>query len=465
LNKINNYKISLYILGWILLWASLNVDFFRIYNFGNSSVDNINAIRALIPTFILFFLFFYLLFSNLFKNFFSKKNFYLIFLFFFTCQIIGSIGNINNILIINKYIGIQAFGLIIASIASIAFIYLLHNEKNKQLEKYLIYTSIIILSFYFIPILVNLMWKYSLSVNIYAYHEQLIQESNQDFLKLPISRSTGISRSTIIITIFLFCFNSFKSNKIKILINFVIFILTTAVFLINSKFAIISIIIIYTLIILTNSLYRKHKKKFIVLFIIFPFFFSQLIFNVKYKFYFDNKTSYSISNLNIKTISNLNIKNRLVEGFYDKNAGITSGRTDIWIKSMDIYISEKKFFFGLGAQADRLYLSKIKDILSSNSSNAILYSLLSGGLISLLLLILFNYILLKRVYKFFFFKSKKINIEYKLVNFSIFVYLLLLLRSLVENSFTLFSIDFLIYLQCSMIIIKKINLKYKKLFI
>jgi hypothetical protein len=132
---------------------------------------------------------------------------------------------------------------------------------------------------------------------------------------------------------------------------------------------------------------------------------------------------------------------------------------------MDIYISEKKFFFGLGAQADRLYLSKIKDILSSNSSNAILYSLLSGGLISLLLLILFNYILLKRVYKFFFFKSKKINIEYKLVNFSIFVYLLLLLRSLVENSFTLFSIDFLIYLQCSMIIIKKINLKYKKLFI
>lgn len=457
MNKINNYKISLYILGWILLWASLNVDFFRIYNFGSSSVDNINAIRALIPTFILFFLFFYLLFSNLFKNFFSKKNFYLIFLLFFTCQIIGSVGNLNNILIINKYIGIQAFGLIIASIASIAFIYLLHNEKNKQLEKYLIYTSIIILSFYFIPILVNLMWKYSLSVNIYAYHEQLIQESNQDFLKLPISRSTGISRSIIIITIFLFCFNSFKSNKIKILINFVIFILTTAVFLINSKFAIISIIIIYTLIILTNSLYKNHKKKFIVLFIIFPFFFSQLIFNVKYKFYFDNKTSLSISNLNIK--------NRLVEGFYDKNAGITSGRTDIWIKSMDIYISEKKFFFGLGAQADRLYLSKIKDILSSNSSNAILYSLLSGGLISLLLLILFNYILLKRVYKFFFLKSKKVNIEYKLVNFSIFVYLLLLLRSLVENSFTLFSIDFLIYLQCSMIIIKKINLKYKKLFI
>jgi hypothetical protein len=462
LNKINNYKISIYILGWILLWASINVDFFEIYKFGSNYVDNINAIRALIPTFILFFLFFYLLFSNLFKNFFSKKNFYLIFLFFFTCQIVGGVGNLNNILIINKYIGIQAFGLIIASIASIAFIYLLHNEKNKQLEKYLIYTSIIILSFYFIPILINLIWKYSLSVNIYAYHEQLIQESNQDFLKLPISRSTGISRSIIIITIFLFCFNSFKSNKIKILINFVIFILTIAVFLINSKFATISIIIIYTLIILTNSLYKNHKKKFIVLFIIFPFFFSQLIFNVKYKFYSDNKTSYS--NYNKTSYSNLSIKNRLFEGYYDKNAGITSGRTDIWIKSMDIYISEKKFFFGLGAQADRLYLSQIKDVLSSNSSNAILYSLLSGGLISLLLLILFNYILLKRVYKFFFFKSKKVNIEYKLVNFSIFVYLLLLLRSLVENSFTLFSIDFLIYLQCSMVIFKKINLKYKRLF-
>ena len=105
--------------------------------------------------------------------------------------------------------------------------------------------------------------------------------------------------------------------------------------------------------------------------------------------------------------------------------------------------------------------SKKKDaILSSNSSNAIIYSVLSGGIISLILLILFNYILLKRVYKFFFMPSR--NFNYNLLNFSIYTYLFLLLRSLVENSYTIFSIDFLIYLQCCMIIMKNINFYYKK---
>jgi riboflavin transporter FmnP len=185
-----------------------------------------------------------------------------------------------------------------------------------------------------------------------------------------------------------------------------------------------------------------------------------LIINAKVHIYSDNK----------KPIFNLKIKNRFLDDL-DTNAGITSGRTQIWIKSIDIFISEKRYLFGLGTQADRLYLvsylgtdsvKKKDDILSANSSNAIIYSLLSGGIISVTVLILFNYILLIRIYKYFFIKSKKYNFNYNLLNFSIFTYLFLLLRSLVENSFTLFSIDFLIYLQCCMVIIKNINFNYKK---
>jgi hypothetical protein len=423
LNIIKKNKTILYIICWSLLWANLNVDFFVILNFGNSPIDSVNGIRALFPVFILSLLIIYLSFNNYLKQFFDKKNIYLIFLLFFVCQIIGSIGNLDNILIINKYTAIQAFGLIISSITSILLIYLIHNEKNKKFEKYLVYSSIIILSIYFIPILINLMWKYSLSTNVYAYHETLIQEFSRDFLKLPVSRSTGISRSIIIITIFLLCFNNFKNNKIKILIYFIIFILTTSVFLINSKFAITALVIIYALIIFTNNFYKKHKIKFLVILILIPFCLSLLIINAKVHIYSDNK----------KPIFDLKIKNRFLDDL-DTNAGITSGRTEIWIKSIDIFISEKRYLFGLGTQADRLYLAgylgtdpvkKKDDILSANSSNALIYSLLSGGIIAVIVLILFNYILLRRVYRYFFIKSKKYNFNYNLLNFSIFTYLFL----------------------------------------
>ena len=426
MNIIKKYKTILYIICWTLLWANINVDFFVILKFGNSFIDNVNGIRALTPVFVLSLLIFYLLFNNFLKNFFNKKNIYLIFLLYFVCQIIGSIANLNNILIINKYTAIQAFGLIISTITSILLVYLIHSEKNKKMEKYLFYSTIVILSTYFIPILINLMWKYSISPNVYAYHETLIQEFSRDFLKLPISRSTGISRSIIIISIFLLCFNSFKNNKIKNLIHFFIFLLTTSIFLINSKFAITALVIIYSLIIFTNSLYKKHKIKFLVILILIPFFLSMLIINAKVNIYSDNKNP----------IFDLKIKNRFLDDL-DTNAGITSGRTQIWIKSINIFMSEKRYLFGLGAQADRLYLvsyigtdvvKKKDDILSANSSNAILYSLLSGGIISVMVLILFNYILLIRVYKYFFIKYRKYNFNYNLVNFSIFTYLFLLLR-------------------------------------
>jgi hypothetical protein len=429
------------------LWTSLNVDLFRISNFGKSFVDNINSIRALLPTFILFILLFVLLSNNLLKSFFNKKNIYLFFFIFFAGQVIGGLDNLDKNITLNKYIVIQALGLLIASIATILLIYLIHNEKSKLLDKYLIYTSISILSIYFIPILIKLMWNYSLSPNIYAYHEILIQEGNKGIFNLPVSRSTGISRSILIITIFLLCFNYFKNNKTRMFVYFVISVLSTSIFLINSKFANLSMIIIYLLIIFKNKLYNKSIIKFLFLFVIIPFLLSQLIFNKK---------------INDKYFLNFEIKNRFIDDFNKSDTGVTSGRVDIWISSLDVFKSQKKYFFGLGTQADRLYLSNIKDIYSSNSSNAFLYSILSGGIVSSVALIIFNFIVLIRIYKYFFSKSREINLSYNILNFSIFIYLLLLLRSIVENSFTLFSIDFLLYLQSCMIIIKNINLNYQK---
>jgi hypothetical protein len=130
LNIIKKYKTILYIICWTLLWANINVDFFVILKFGNSFIDNVNGIRALFPVFILSLLIIYLSFNNYLKQFFDKKNIYLIFFLFFVCQIIGSIGNLDNILIINNDIVMD----IIFSSKVILAVYILHNNSSNILR-------------------------------------------------------------------------------------------------------------------------------------------------------------------------------------------------------------------------------------------------------------------------------------------------------------------------------------------
>jgi O-antigen ligase len=124
----------------------------------------------------------------------------------------------------------------------------------------------------------------------------------------------------------------------------------------------------------------------------------------------------------------------------------SSGRIDIWKESLKVFQKEK--LFGYGPQGDRFLLknSEIKNDFFTNSSNALIYSLLSGGYfgISVMFLIYINiifkiYICLKKI---------KIldNFNKITLKLSICYIIFFLIRSLFENSFSLFSIDFMMFI-------------------
>ena len=105
-----------------------------------------------------------------------------------------------------------------------------------------------------------------------------------------------------------------------------------------------------------------------------------------------------------------------------------------------------KKIFGYGTQGDRFFLKNCqvcdKYGYGKNSSNAYIYALLSGGIISVIILVL----LLYEIIKLILFNSKNVFFKKKFIykNFSILCIIFILIRSLIENSFSVFSIDYLI---------------------
>jgi O-antigen ligase len=135
----------------------------------------------------------------------------------------------------------------------------------------------------------------------------------------------------------------------------------------------------------------------------------------------------------------------------------TSGRFNIWKDALFI-INEKKIVLGYGPQADRfLFLNFQKSnssqniyydkhgnpfLYDNNSSNALIYAYLCGGVIGVLLLVLI-YLLIIVVVTNNIFKEKKFYFKYDLwLNFSKILLIYLVIRSIFENSFSVFGIDY-----------------------
>lgn len=122
----------------------------------------------------------------------------------------------------------------------------------------------------------------------------------------------------------------------------------------------------------------------------------------------------------------------------------TSGRTEIWDKSLKLF--EKNKIFGYGPQGDRFVLGPSGDSFYTNSSNALIYSLMSGGYFGILVMLLIYLNIILKIYICL--KKLKIFNNYNQITLKISVCYIIffLIRSLFENSFSVFSIDFLIFI-------------------
>jgi hypothetical protein len=138
----------------------------------------------------------------------------------------------------------------------------------------------------------------------------------------------------------------------------------------------------------------------------------------------------------------------------------TSGRVEIWKRSLSLY--NYLNFFGYGPQGDRYLLSQSAEAYkySNNASNAIIYSFLSAGYLGAVIIILIYLRIFFIIYTFYNKKFYKYNLDISTKASFIFL-IFFLIRSLIENSFSLFSIDFLLFV-ISIMIIENFLVKPKK---
>lgn len=454
----NQIQISL-LICWILTLFSINSNFYQlneIYRYKILSIDNVlnllNYLRFYSPFIIIIFLL--SLFILL------KKKFNLLIVFFFTYffyQFVLDIilnTQINDKLNLEFWEKIKNFQLLINALSILLIFNIALSLDLKDFFKKLfiiLFIFITIISVFFYTKLLN---EFIHSENLFYFYTSTTLQPEQLTLKQANPRVTGLSRMILLIFFLLYFINLSlsKSKFINHFTYFFLFVCSFFIYLMQSRGAWIGIFIIFFL----HIYYKKNLEKFfkILVIVLISIFFAELVLYIKKT---SLKKNYNIENIeNIKKIDALKERHQRITNY------TTSGRTEIW-RNIIIIIKENNIIYGKGSQADRYLLTKYINenkknkkfiVYENNASNAILYAYLCAGFIGLgiLIFIYINTALL--IYKNITCNKNFFGKDI-LVNFSITALIYLLVRSIFENSFSLFSIDFVFFLLCYFIIYKK----------
>ena len=200
---------------------------------------------------------------------------------------------------------------------------------------------------------------------------------------------------------------------------------------------------------------------------------SQLISQTEFQKKFSNSNRFadtfiSISNL-IKDENNNNNNASQIETDKnieqskkktDYNYTISSGRIEIWKTSINLIVQNKKYL-GYGPQGDRYALSVVAKNFNeaswqNNASNAVIYSIMSSGIIGLICILLIYFSLSKILFKAIRFNFNFQNQDYLFYS-SFTIILFIAARSLFENSFTVFGIDYCLIVSSYFLLKSKIK--------
>ncbi len=440
-----NIQEKFIILLWLLLCASINVYPVNIFEI-KSPLDLVNSSRILLPIFLglILIVIFFLKFDFKKPNMYSF-NFLNIFLLIFLTQSIGSLLLERN--------SLEDFYLLIFSFITILLFLLIENLELHKIYKILLFIILIYISVA-IVFLFQLKFEtfklYLLSGSLYGVFHPDISYIGQSSL-----RASGFSRLVAVVSLFLIIFSeNIKNNFYKFFIYSLNTILALIIWMFQSRGTILcyysSVLIITLIYNFRNSLLYKVQTIFLTIF--FPIIFTFLLTS----FYtLDTKIITKIEN----NPENKNNKEILTEKKIDEiiqnNKGTyriinnfsSTGRINLWQSSINYY--DKTKIFGYGSQADRIILNEINQIYFQNAnpygnnvSNGLVYSFLSGGYFALILFFLLYVINL--IYGV---KLLKIVLKQKidpLIKFSSILIFFFSLRSIFENSYAVFGIDFLL---------------------
>ena len=440
-----NIQEKFIVLLWFLLCASINVYPVNIFEI-NSLLDLVNSSRILLPIFLGFILIiiFFLKFDFKKPKIYSL-NFLNIFLLIFITQAIGSLLIERN--------SLEDFYLIIFSFITILLFLLIENLELHKIYKILLFIIIIYISvaivFLFL-IKFETFKLYFLSGSFYGVFHPDVSYLGQSSL-----RASGFSRLVAVISLFLIIFSEIiKNNFYKFFIYLINTVLALIIWMFQSRGTILcyfsSILIITLIFNFRNGI--LYKLQTISLTILFPIIFSFLITSF---FPFEAKTIAKIeNNLENKNNKEITAENNIDEVIKNNkgtfriiNNFTSTGRIGLWVNSINFY--DKTKIFGYGSQADRIILSYVNEMYYANAnpygnnvSNGLIYSFLSGGYFSLILFFLLYVINLTYGLKLLkIILNKKIE---PLIKFSSILIFFFSLRSIFENSYAVFGVDFLL---------------------
>jgi O-antigen ligase len=444
------------LISWILVLVSINSTYINFNNFQVAGTSNykidyifniINYLRSFIP--IILFLFLSIKFFQL------PKKFSLFLLSFF----IFSLWQIIIFLIINKDLyQLDQYFLTNNLLLVILIFYFADLKKydscfKKQLFIIIIFIAAISL-FYTSQLIVEFI---NTPHQKYLYSSNTLGPEKHDFMQAT-PRITGVSRMLLVLFFLLF-FISIKYNKFnsyKIIISILLFLLSLIIYGTQARGSFIGILILIMVYIFLVKNNFKEKILFLFMFIIIPIISWEGIIikkqNMKYSELFKDNRVTMPGSVTTTTIDNKT----------ETSLTYSSGRLMIWNYSINV-IKNNKIIFGEGPQADRRLLvreeNKKKEKIhfwENNASNALIYSYLCGGIISLFFFMLIYFLIFKELILNI--KKTKFNDNPIIVQFSFTLILFLISRSLFENSFAVFGIDYCL-ITVSYFILKQYNSK------
>jgi O-antigen ligase len=300
------------------------------------------------------------------------------------------------------------------------------SEIYKKKIKEVLIISYIVLFFVFVYFLAYYYFNYFSSEHImYGFYNEKI---NFIFEYNDPPRSSGISRSALFLLIFAEFGNFLLKKKIKYILISILFI--PIILLTQSRINISLFLILFIYL----FLFIKKKKLFFLNYIFIPLLFITVIniFKPSNNVFINSKNDLSSG---VSKILEKNIRQTDKESFSSK-------RFEGWLYIIELkrknLISDLDSIVGFGPQGDRLFVKY-------SISNALLYAFLSCGIIGALILLLIYLNLIILLYK----KIKSnfsIFLENEYVKISFFLILFIVLRSFLENSFSIFGIDFVFLL-------------------
>ena len=425
----NNQKFFILLSGWILIILSIGAKppiLFFDKNYFFQSLESFRITFAIVISFIFFLSFFFL--YNVKK--FTKLKFLFFFILYFTFQVIGLYQNKEvNFNLDNLY-------LIFLSLGAIGIIYLaLLTSKDKILEFFL-YTLISI-TFAISIILLGKALVDEEFKTIYLY--TVISPSKIIFENTDLSypRITGIARSLAVANILIIIF--FLKEKIfkyRIALIAVAACIGIVIWSAQSRGAILCYFsVLFTILFLYREKKFLNKIFFFLLLFILPIA-TLSIANIFYKNIITTEDQFNSDGKRVPPI----YETRFTQLKFNN-----SGRTNLWSNSLTLYNKNK--IFGYGPQGDRFLLPLSgPEGFGNNVSNGYIYSFLSGGYPGLIIFLTITINIFLVVCKNLFVTKIFINNKNASIKIATMILIFFLIRVLFENSYALFSIDFLLIL-------------------